>query len=69
MIYKVSYVVRDGTAPGSIKNEPERPTVGDTVRIGKFDCQVIDVYDIMPPRDDFQYLHAVVEPVVAAQQA
>lgn len=65
MIFKVSYVVRDGTLPGSIKNEQERPSVGGTVRIGNQDCEIVDVYEIMPPRDDFLYLHAVVEPVLA----
>lgn len=63
MIYKVSYVVNDGSLPGGIKNENERPTTGSTVRLGPNEFKIIDVYEIMPPRGDFLYLHATVEPV------
>jgi hypothetical protein len=63
MIYKVSYVVRDGSLPGGIKNEKERPQVGEAVRIGPHTFQIIDVHEVMPPRDDFLFLHATVEPV------
>lgn len=63
MIYKVSYVVSDGSKPGSIKNEQERPIVGDRVRIGQSNYKVVDVYEIMPPRGEFLYLHATVEQV------
>lgn len=68
MIYKVSYIVRDGTMPGSIKNETERPEVGDIVKIGKYDFSVVDVYEIMPARGDFLYLHATVEPIFETQE-
>jgi hypothetical protein len=66
MIYKVSYIVNDGSKPGSIKNEQERPTIGNMVRIGAEQFKVVDVYEIMPPRGDFLYLHATVEQVVEA---
>lgn len=67
MIYKVSYVVNDGSKPGSIKNEQKRPVIGDLVRIGAYEFQVMDVYEIMPARDDFLYLHAIVEQLVEAR--
>ena len=51
MIYKVSYVVTDGSLPGGIKNEAERPIVGKVV------------HEIMPARGDFLYLHATIEPM------
>ena len=63
MIYKVSYVVQGGHYPGGIKNEEERPTVGDWVQIGPMTFEVLEVYEIMPPRDDFQFLHATVKPI------
>ena len=63
MIYKVSYVVSDGSLPGGIKNENERPIVGTVIRLGPNEFEIIDVYEIMPPRDDFLYLHATVEPI------
>jgi hypothetical protein len=64
MIYKVSYVVVGGDYPGGIKNEPERPQVGDVVQIGRIKFQVTEVHEIIPPRDDFQFLHATVKPLV-----
>lgn len=67
MIYKVSYIVNDGSKPGSIKNEQERPVIGDTVHIGVHEFRVVDVYEIMPPRDEFLYLHATVEEVAEAE--
>ncbi|MGB7340798.1 MAG: hypothetical protein WBC91_18010 [Phototrophicaceae bacterium] len=67
MIYKVSYIVNDGSLPGSIKNEQQRPSIGDIVRIGSERFTVIDVYEIMPPRGNFLYLHATVEQVVEAR--
>jgi len=63
MIYKVSYVVLDGTLPGGIKNETERPQIGNRVRIGKHVFEIVDVQEVMPPRGDFLYLHATIEPV------
>ena len=63
MIYKVSFVVLGGEYPGGIKNLYERPKVGDKVEIGSMVFEVIEVHEIMPPRDDFQFLHATVKPV------
>lgn len=63
MIYKVSYVVQGGEFPGGIKNEYERPEVGMTVQIGPNKFEILEVFEIMPPRDDFQFLHATVKPL------
>ncbi|MEP7291338.1 MAG: hypothetical protein ABI835_06120 [Chloroflexota bacterium] len=58
MIYKVSYVVVGDKHKGGIKNQMERPKVGDKVRFGHENYEVTEVKEIMPPRDDFQFLHA-----------
>ena len=63
MIYKVSYVVSGGDNPGGIKNENERPQVGAIVQIGRMKFEVTEVHEIIPPRDDFQFLHATVKPL------
>jgi hypothetical protein len=63
MIYKVSFVVLGGEHPGAIKNLYERPKVGDRLEIGRMIFEVVEVHEIMPPRDDFQFLHATVKPV------
>ncbi|HEX2905470.1 MAG TPA: hypothetical protein VHO69_01315 [Phototrophicaceae bacterium] len=66
MIFKVSYVVVGGEFPGGIRNEPERPQVGDTVQIGRLKFQVVEIHEIIPPRDDFQFLHATIKPLEEA---
>ena len=63
MIYKVSYVVQGGEYPGGIKNEEDRPQIGATVQIGPMLFEVVEVHEIIPPRDDFQFLHATVKPL------
>ncbi len=64
MIYKVSYVIVGSDAKGGIKNQIERPQVGDRVRFGRGTYEIIEVKEIMPPRDDFQFLHATARPIV-----
>jgi hypothetical protein len=61
--YKVSYVILGGQHKGGIKNQFERPKVGDRVRFGRSTYEVTEVKEIMPPRDDFQFLHATAKPV------
>lgn len=63
MIYKVSYVVKGGKYPGGIKNQLDKPEVGSKVLIGPTRFEVIEVVEMMPPRDDFQFLHVTVKPV------
>jgi hypothetical protein len=63
MIYKVSYVVIGGKFPGGIVNQGHEPQVGEKVRIGRTHFEVIEVQQISPPRDDFQFIHATVKPV------
>jgi hypothetical protein len=60
MIYKVSYVVQGGEHPGGIRNEENRPQIGDTVKIGQRVFQIMEIHEMMPPRDGFQFLQAVV---------
>ena len=69
MIYKVSYVVVGGDYPGGIKNENERPQVGGVVQIGRMKFEVVEIHEIIPPRDDFQFLHATVKPLDDATKA
>ncbi len=68
MIYKVSYVVIGGDYPGGIKNETEKPEIGDIIRIGRGKFQVTEIHEIIPPRDDFQFLHATVKPLEEERQ-
>lgn len=67
MIYKVSYVILGGRHKGGIKNQGERPQIGDHVRFGRWTYEVIEVKEIMPARDDFQFLHVTARPVEKKQ--
>jgi hypothetical protein len=57
MIYKVSYVVLGGKHPGAIRNETRRPEVSGRIRLGRRSFAIVEVSDLLPPRDDIQYLH------------
>ncbi len=63
MIYKVSYVVIGGEHPGAIMNQTNMPQVGDHVEIGNRVFEITEVHEVMPPRGDFQFLHATVRPL------
>jgi hypothetical protein len=60
MIYKVSYVEESGQYPGGIKNEPALPRIGDQVQIGPRKFKIVAIEEILPPRENFQYLQATV---------
>ncbi len=62
MIYKVSYVV-EGGRPGAIRNQTSPPKVGERVEIGEHLCEVIEVVELLPPQDDYAYLHATCRPI------
>jgi len=63
MIYKVSYVVVGKPNLGSIVNLDAPPRVGDRIQLGDEMCEVIEVVDLIPPREDFAYLHVTCRPV------
>ncbi len=57
-IYKVSYVVTDSDHPGGIINLEHQPRVGDTISVGNLDIKVVEIFELIPPRGEFFYLHA-----------
>jgi hypothetical protein len=67
--YKVSYVVVGGEHPGAIANEIERPCVGGRVRIGRDMFEIVEIHEVLPPREDFAFLHATVRPVEMTERA
>lgn len=62
-IFKVSYVVTGGGHPGAIVNEDKQPEVGDRVKLGKDEFEILEVVDLMPARGDFRFLHVTVRPM------
>jgi hypothetical protein len=65
MIYKVSYVVVGGEHPGAIANVDKPPQVGDRVKLGNYDFEIIEILELMPPRGEFSFLHATCKMVEA----
>ncbi len=68
MIYKVSYVVLGGKHPGAIRTQPEAPQIGSQIRLGRRIFEIVEVSEIMPPRDDFAFLHATLKLVEKAPE-
>jgi hypothetical protein len=60
-IYKVSYVVRGEDHPGAILNTDRPPRVGERVHIGAREFTVVEVVELIPPREEFHFLHATVK--------
>jgi hypothetical protein len=67
MIYKVSYVVVGQPDLGEIVNLDTPPRVGDRVTLGDEPCEVIEVIDLIPPRENFAYLHVTCRPIQKAK--
>ena len=63
MIYKVSYVVVGRSDMGAIVNLDAPPYVGDQVKVGNELFEVVEVIELIPPREDFAYLHVTCRPV------
>lgn len=56
--YKVSYVITGSDHPGAILSMRDAPRVGETIKLGDDQFEVIEVFELMPPRGDFHYYHA-----------
>ncbi len=57
-VYKVSIVVAGSNHPGAILNMSRPPKVGERIKLGSKQFQVVEVLDLLPPRGEFQYIHA-----------
>lgn len=58
LYYKVSYVVQGGKHPGAIITVDEKPEVGDEIVFDGRIFEITEVMELMPPVDDFGFLHA-----------
>lgn len=57
MFYQVSYVVVGSKHPGAIVSVEKRPVVGEVVRFGGQEFEVLEVQDLTPPAGNFGFLH------------
>lgn len=65
MVYTVSYVVVGGDKkyPSGMMHQHERPVVGEQVQLGDATFEIMEVKRMLPPSDDFEFLHVTVRPV------
>ena len=67
--YKVSLVIPGAEHSGVIVNLHERPQVGQYLRVGDLEVEVVEVMDLIPPRGDFYFLHATCRALPQADSA
>lgn len=61
--YKVSIVILGHEHSGAIVNLSAMPQVGQQLKIGDDELEIVEVMELMPPRGDFHFLHATCRPV------
>lgn len=57
-VWKVSYVVKGSDHPGGIVNLDHSPMPGELMQIGNNKLEVLEVFELMPPKREFHYIHA-----------
>ncbi len=58
MVCKVSIVIPGHDHGGAIINLEALPQVGDHLKVGELEVEVLEVMELMPPRGDFHFMHA-----------
>ncbi|HSB66564.1 MAG TPA: hypothetical protein VLD65_08290 [Anaerolineales bacterium] len=59
-VYKVSFVVAGSEHAGAIINRDQAPIIGEKITLGEDLFEVVEVLELMPPRDGFFYIHSTV---------
>ena len=64
-VWKVSYVVKESSHAGGIinLNHPLKP--GEIIDIGRYQFEVLEAFELIPPRGEFHYVHATCKVVDA----
>jgi hypothetical protein len=62
-VYKLSIVVPGRRDIGGILNLEKEPKSGDVILLGREEYKIVDIVELMPPRGNFVYLHAICQPV------
>jgi len=57
-VWKVSYIVKGSKHPGGIVNLDHSPVPGEVIRVGSNQLEVLEVFELMPSRGSFHYIHA-----------
>lgn len=67
-VYKTSFLVTGSTNPGTILNLDHRPIKGEIIQLGDQLFEIQEVFDLMPGRGEFRYLHATCQPTDPPEQ-
>lgn len=62
-VYKLSIVVPGRRDIGGILNLEKEPKSDDTILLGREAYKIVDIVELMPPRGNFVYLHAICQPL------
>jgi len=57
-VYKVSYVIVGTDDPGAIQNQDKTPVPGEKIKLRDKIYEIIEVFELVPPRGEFHYIHA-----------
>ena len=64
-IYKVSIVVLGRRDLGAVQDFDQEPKPGDIVELAQQKFKIIEIVELMPPRDPFIYLQAVTQSLLS----
>ena len=62
-IFKVSYVIIGNDHPGTILNQENVPREGEQITLGNNMYEIVEVFELVPPRGEFHYIHATCRPL------
>ena len=57
-IWKVSYVIQNSDEIGGIINLEQAPKIGEILEVGDIQVEILEVFELIPPKGDFHYVHA-----------
>jgi len=66
-VWKVSYVVKGSDHPGGIVNLDHSPVAGEQIKLGNNQLEVIEVFELMPSKREFHYIHATCKLIETAK--
>ena len=66
-VWKVSFVVIGSDHPGGIVNLDHSPALGDLIQIGNYWIEILEVFELMPSKGDFHYIHTTCRLIEATE--
>lgn len=64
-IYRVSVIVPGRRDIGAVQHPAQEPQLGDKVVLRQEEFRIMDIVELMPPRENFIYLQATCQPIAS----